>query len=693
MNRIIIAATAALLSVATVNAQTDTTAAALSPAADTLSGVTADTVSITTVGTDSIAVSVMAMDSITGPEKFEITVDTGNEIAAIQPNMYGIFFEDINFGADGGLYAEMIKNRSFDFEHPMTGWTPFGKVSVAKLTPSFKRMPNYVVLEAGKNLTGTGLDNEGFLRGMGIEEGREYRLTFYSASPSPSKLRFELITSGHDNPYGIDVVIDDRKWTKHTVILRPEFTDKHARLRVRLTGNADVLLDHISLMPMDTWKRRENGMRRDLVEALDGLNPGVFRFPGGCIVEGTDLATRYQWKNTIGPVENRPLNINRWNYTFKHKFFPDYYQSYGLGFYEYFLLCEDLGADALPVLSCGLACQFENDECVPLDDLQPYIDDALDLIEFANGDAGSQWGKVRAEMGHPEPFNLKMIGIGNEQWGEAYPQRLEMFVKAIREKYPQMLIVGSSGPNAEGDKFEYLWPEMKRIGVDLVDEHYYKPPEWFFENAGRYDDYDRSGPKVFAGEYAAHHHPSGKANNFLSALSEAAFMTGLERNADVVQLATYAPLFAHVDGWQWNPDLIWFDNLDIMLTPNYYVQQLYAAYKGTNALSTASAQSDLKGGKMLYATSAVDKDNSRIIVKVVNAGDTARIISLDIAGEYGLSDSATITVLQSDDPLSVNTFDEPYTIIPQTRIVEVKDGKVDFAAEKYSFSVVVIEID
>ena len=267
----------------------------------------------------------------------------------------------------------------------------------------------------------------------------------------------------------------------------------------------------------------------------------------------------------------------------------DYYQSGGLGFYEYFLLSEEVGAEPLPVLSVGLACQFQNRDPkahVPVDELQPYIQDALDLIEFANGDTTTTWGKLRAEMGHPAPFNMKFIGIGNEQWGPEYPEHLAPFVAAIRKAYPDIKIVGSSGPDSEGEQFDYLWPEMKRLGADLVDEHFYRNEDWFLNQGNRYDNYDRKGPKVFAGEYACHG-KGKKWNHFNAALLESAFMTNLERNADVVHMATYAPLFAHLEGWQWRPDMIWFDNSDSFRTASYYVQQLYAANKGTNVRPSA----------------------------------------------------------------------------------------------------------
>ncbi len=620
-----------------------------------------------------------------------ITVDTAQKIAEIQPNMYGIFFEDINFGADGGLYGELVKNRSFDFPHPQTGWTMFGDVKIASASPAFPRNPNYATLTlAPGSLTGTGMDNAGF-KGIGLKEGETYNLSFWAKGAGTLKMDF--VDADNDLCGGKEIQTDGGEWKQYRMEMTPERTDAHGRLRINLLSEGTLCLDHISLFPAKTWKGRENGMREALASALNDLNPGVFRFPGGCIVEGTTLGTRYQWKNSVGQVENRPLNINRWNYTFRHKFFPDYFQSYGLGFYEYFLLCEDFGADALPVLSCGIACQFENDQCVEPAHLQPYIDDALDLIEFANGATGTKWGGLRAQMGHPEPFGLKMIGIGNEQWGEVYPPRLEMFVRAIRAKYPEILIVGSSGPSADGEQFEYLWPEMRRIGVDLVDEHYYKSPEWFLANAGRYDNYDRNGPKVFAGEYASHHAESGKANNFLSALSEAAFMTGLERNADVVHLATYAPLFAHVDAWQWRPDLIWFDNMQRLLTPNYYVQQLYGHHAGTHALKTSCGTSDLKGEEGIYASSAVDENKSVVIIKIANVSDKTRNFGIELAGEGKKYVSAEVVVLQHDDLMAVNTFENPLNVAPQEGKVTLKGNKATIEALNNSFNVLIVKYE
>lgn len=351
-------------------------------------------------------------------QRHVMTVDVSKPTARINPAMYGIFFEDINFGADGGLYAELVKNRSFEFPQPLVGWIPFGEVTVQDERPCFDRNPHYVRITNDGRLLRAGLDNEGY-RGIGLKKGEDYRFSAYVRTPDtkPMKLSVELVNSNGENLLRKELEVKGSEWQKLTAVLKAPFTDVRSRLRVVLQTEGTVDMDHISLFPVNTWKKRENGLRADLAQALYDLNPGVFRFPGGCIIEGNSLATRYQWKNSVGPVENRPLNENRWNYTFKHKAFPDYFQSYGLGFYEYFLLSEDLGAEPLPVLSCGLSCQYESNEVVPLGELGPYVQDALDLIEFANGAATSKWGKVRADMGHPEPFGLKMIAIGNEQWG------------------------------------------------------------------------------------------------------------------------------------------------------------------------------------------------------------------------------------------------------------------------------------
>ncbi len=496
-----------------------------------------------------------------------------------------------------------------------------------------------------------------------------------------------------------DVEISGKEWKKYTVILKPSQTEPKAHLRIFLTTpKSGVDLEHVSLFPVDTWKGHENGMRKDLAQKLADLKPGVFRFPGGCIVEGTDLDTRYQWKNTVGPVENRPLNENRWHYTFTHRFFPDYFQSYGLGFYDYFLLSEEIGSEPLPILSVGLACQFQNNDPAAHahgEELQQYIDDALDLIEFANGSTDTEWGKLRAEMGHPEPFNLKYLGIGNEQWGPEYPEHLKPFLDAIRKKHPEIKIVGSSGPDSEGKQFDYLWPEMKNLKADLVDEHFYRPESWFLEQGRRYDNYDRKGPKVFAGEYACHG-KGKKWNHFNAALLEAAFMTGLERNADIVHMATYAPLFAHVEGWQWRPDMIWFDNLESFPTSSYYVQQLYGTNKGDYVLpltmngKTVAGDPDQNG---LFASAVVDKENNTYIVKVANVSNEPQQLNLTFDGmKKEVLNGGKVVTLHSDVETAENSLENPSLVAPQTATIDASGNNYSTTIGAKTFAVYTFNI-
>lgn len=619
---------------------------------------------------------------------YELIVDAKNPKSEVQPTMYGLFFEDINFAADGGLYAELIKNRSFEFPQTLMGWKTFGKIETRTDNAPFERNPHYVRLTySGHKEKHTGLENEGF-RGIGLQKDNLYRFSVWARNVenTPQKIRIEFIDATNSIIAKQSISIDSQQWKKYQIELKSPKEEAHAFVRIYLASQGPVDLDHISLFPKETWKNRENGLRKDLSQALADLSPGVFRFPGGCIVEGTQLDDRYDWKKTIGAVENRPLNQNRWHYTFTDRFYPDYFQSYGLGFFEFFQLSEDIGASPLPVLNCGLSCQFQNTEeshHAPLDGLDPYIQDALDLIEFANGDINSKWGKIRSDMGHPKPFNMKFLGVGNEQWGPEYVQRLEVFTKAIKARYPNIKIIGSSGPSPDGQRFDYLWPEMKRLKVDLVDEHYYKSPEWFLQNANRYDNYDRKGPKVFAGEYASH--PKNRKNNFEAALTEAAFMTGLERNADVVHMATYAPLFAHVDAWQWKPDLIWFDNLNSVRTPDFYTQQLYAQNKGTHTLSISLDHKNISGQDGLYASAVVDKNKKEIIIKVVNAAATPKNISLRIDGVKSLQQRALITSLHAnaDDE---NTLENPIAVIPKDATISFKDNKLQTFITAQTFS-------
>lgn len=617
-----------------------------------------------------------------------LDINTRKLGAPIQSTMYGIFFEDINYAADGGLYGELVKNRSFEFPQHLMGWQAFGCVDVCDDGP-FERCPSYVVLSAPDHQDRrTGLVNEGYF-GIGVQQGEQYRFSVWAKAPKgDGALRVQLINeqSMDERQELVEEVLDitSADWRKYTLTLTSPVTLKHAKLRIFLKGSNAVALEHVSLFPVNTFKNRENGMRRDLAQALADLHPGIFRFPGGCIVEGTDLDTRYQWKNTIGPVENRPLNQNRWEHTFDHRYYPDYYQSYGLGFFEFFQLSEDIGAEPLPILSVGLACQYQNwekaDAHVPLDELQPYIDDCLDLIEFANGPADSKWGKVRAEMGHPAPFNMKYIGVGNEQWGEFYYERLKPFVAAIRAKYPNIKIVGTSGPVPEDVpdntfRFEDGWKAMKALKADLVDEHYYRDEEWFLTHGLRYDGYDRKGPKVFAGEYACHG-KGKKWNHYEAAILEAAFMTGFERNADIVHMTTPAPLFAHVDGWQWRPDQIWYDQTQMFRTVSYYVQQMYATNAGTHVLPLTMDTrpvANQEGQNGLFASAAFDKNTGEVIVKVANTSRTEQPVSLNLQAMTG---SAVKTLTLCHDGMDdENSISRPELITP-------KEGNLSCTVDK-----------
>ena len=651
-----------------------------------------------------LTLSLMAAFALTAGAQQVMNIDTKNVGVPIQPTMYGLFFEDINFAADGGLYGELVKNRSFEFPQSFMGWRVFGNVKLQDDGP-FERCPHYVVLsDPGHRERRTGLQNEGYF-GIGIEKDKTYRFTVWAKAPQGnSQIRVQLINENtmeeHQEFVQQKLDVTSRDWKKYEVVLKSNRTEPKAQLRIFLSSKEPVCLEHISLFPTDTYKGRENGLRRDLVQALEDIHPGVFRFPGGCIVEGTTLDTRYQWKNTIGPVENRPLNRNRWEDTFDYRYYADYYQSYGLGFYEFFLLSEDIGAEPLPVLSVGLACQFQNgpEAHQPMDQLDSYIQDCLDLIEFANGDTNSEWGRKRAEMGHPAPFNLKFIGVGNEQWDDLYFDRLEVFMKAIRTKYPEIKIVGTSGPDSEGKMFEKGWAAMKRLKADLVDEHFYRNEDWFlgtdeaharYGNCGatRYESYDRKGPKVFAGEYACHGKNKHKWNHYEAALYEAAFMTDMERNADVVYMTAYAPLFAHVDGWQWRPDLIWFDNTRMFRSVSYYVQQMYATNKGTNVLQlTTTDPMDAKGKKQipvagqkgmngLFASAVLDADANEVIIKVINTSGQSQNITVNLSGMTGERTAQTLTLSHKGSVDDENTLDEPNKIVPKAGSVKCEADK------------------
>jgi alpha-L-arabinofuranosidase len=542
------------------------------------------------------------------------------------------------------------------------------------------------------------ITNEGF-RGMGIKKGLRYDFSVMYRQQTPGiTMHLELVSTGGQvigSSSFAPSTATGNEWKKEGVSFVSTDSTLKGKLVIRFEGSGKIDLDMISLFPEDTWKKRPGGMRADMIQLLADMKPGFIRFPGGCIVEGYDLERRYQWKKTIGPIEERQLIVNRWNTEFAHRPTPDYFQTFGLGFFEYFQLAEDIGAAPLPILNCGMACQFNSAEVVSLDGLDPYVQDALDLIEFANGDISTTWGKVRAGMGHPAPFNLKMMGVGNENWGQQYVERLKIFTRAIKSKYPDFKLVNSSGTDPNGERFDYLNTELRKMNADIIDEHYYRRPEWFLANASRYDNYPRNASKIFAGEYAAQSDQTvsiKNKNNGETAIAEAAFMTGLERNAAVVNLASYAPLFAHIDGWQWTPDLIWVNNLQSYGTPNYYVQKLYSNNKGTNVVPALLNGKPLTGQDSLYTSAVIDKNTNEVIIKLVNpsAKPISKTILLD--GFKPAISKGLLTVLQTNGNSNVNSFSEPKNVAPVESAIALKGRQLDFTAAAYSFSVIRIKL-
>ena len=637
-------------------------------------------------------------------QKTTLEVDVAKTVTKIQPTMFGLFFEDINFAADGGLYAEMIKNRSFEFDKPLMGWDqPNSKRLSLNKQSGFalpitvlenKTNPNFCRVQVNDD-KGYALVNEGF-RGMGVKKDAKYNLSLKVANHDGAikKIIIQFIDKDKKVLGETSIVPTSNDWKSYSAQFSATQTEAKAKLKITFEGTGTIDLDMISLFPEDTWKGRKNGLRKDIVQLLYDMKPGFLRFPGGCIVEGRTLADRYQWKNSVGAVENRKTMINRWNMEFPQKAAPDYFQSFGLGFFEYFQLSEDIGAAALPVLSCGMACQYNTGELTPIDELDPYVQDALDLIEFANGSEATPWGKLRSDMGHPKPFNLKYIGVGNEQWGPDYIERYKIFEKAIKEKYPKITIVSGSGPSPDGEYFDYGMQELRKLNAELVDEHYYKSPQWFRDNAARYDNYDRKGPKVFAGEYAAHSTIDNKLitkNNWESAFSEAAFMTGLERNAEVVHLTSYAPLMAHAEAWQWAPDMIWFNNLEAYGSANYQVQKLFSLNKGTDLLNITKDGKPLTGQNNLYASAVKDANTKEIIVKLVNTSPTPQEVAIDLKGSK-LESKGTVITLVSPNLADENSFETPQKIIPTTSEYKLKGEKAQMNLPAYSITVLKLKM-
>lgn len=609
----------------------------------------------------------------------------------IQKNMIGLFFEDINYAADGGLYAEYIENRSFEFLDARGeknnyfqiydggyGWSAYPEDETGAVmdylidNPLNDVNPHYLRFTSSPNQKG--FSNKAY-DGIILKKGEEYTVTFYARAVDFAGYIKVFVEKDGDNFASGDIGLSDHtrkvalgQWNKYQVTLTAEKSVRHGKFIIELSEPGTVDFDFISMIP----KSAVLGVfRKDLALLLEELRPGFVRFPGGCIIEGNDLANRYQWKKSIGDVTKRKANWNRWavhgnnednNFKSEYRY---YNQTLGIGYYEYFLLCEHIGAKPLPVVNVGLACQYQSDELVQITDseFKAFVQDALDLIEFANGSIDTIWGAVRADMGHPKPFDLELIGIGNEQWQTDrvdFFQRYEIFEQAIHKHYPEMKLIGSAGPDVNSDKYTAAWDYHYKMAKEkpdfayAVDEHYYVKPEWFYEHVDFYDNYPRN-VKVFSGEYAAH--PADIAdptmkNNWMGALSEAAFLTGIERNADVVVLASYAPLFARIGYVQWSPDMIWFDDEQAYVTPSYYVQKLYANNMGDYTLQSSICKENEK----IYQTVSYDVANKELIIKLVNATEQDEVVNFQFEGAFELASKMKVTTLRSDDLSDYNSI-------------------------------------
>ncbi|MHA7157633.1 alpha-L-arabinofuranosidase C-terminal domain-containing protein [Glutamicibacter endophyticus] len=557
-----------------------------------------------------------------------LSIDGDGTAHDISDTMYGAFYEDINYAADGGIYAELVRNRSFEFApsdnksfHGLTAWETVGggKIEVASEREQWLNDSNRAYLQIEASAAGDGVRNTSYNEGVALKEGEKYDFSVWARSATAQDLQVSLTdATGNQDLGGITVAIDGSdEWKQYTATLTAQRTTDAGRLQVAAGAAGTLRLDMVSLFPQDTWVGPVNGksvLRKDLAEMVEELKPSFLRFPGGCVTnvgtfdtyldsDGQDRQRTYQWKETIGAIEQRPTNWNFWGYN----------QSYGIGYLEYMKWAEDLGATPLPVVSVGAnGCGSNIPEMTDDERISVWVQDTLDLIEFANGDTNTTWGAKRAELGHPEPFNLKYIGLGNEENTKTFEANFPKFRDAIAEKYPEVTIISNTGPDDAGTRFDELWKFNREQGVDMVDEHYYNDPSWFLGNDERYDSYDRNGPHVFLGEYAS------RGNSFANALAEAAYMTGLERNSDVVEMASYAPMFANEDYVQWSPDMMWFDNDQTWGSVNYYNQKLWMNNVGDQVVPSqlsgeTSSAADLSGG--IFLTSWLTKaayDNVKV---------------------------------------------------------------------------------
>ncbi|MBO0356461.1 alpha-L-arabinofuranosidase [Hymenobacter sp. BT186] len=613
----------------------------------------------------------------------------------ISPDLFGIFIEDINYTADGGLYAELVQNRSFEYSpsdrggwHPLTSWDylhegyAMGSLSVESAAPLHANNPHYVQLRVENPFQkGLGIKNSGF-DGIALKAGEKYDFSLWARSKGGAAMPLLVQLRDAKGAVLAETTLSAKvgEWQQYRATLAPNASAPDASLVVLATGKGVVDLDMISLFPQKTFRNHPNGLRADLTQALADLKPRFVRFPGGCLAHGDGLDNLYDWKKTIGPVEQRVAQRNIWGY----------HQTAGLGYFEYFQLCEDLGARALPVVAAGVSCQNSGgswriggtgQQCVPLADMAAYTQDILDLIEYANGPATSTWGAKRAAAGHPAPFNLHYIGIGNEdKQTPEFRERFQLIYDAVRTKYPNIEVIGTVGPAPKGEDFEQGWAFANQLNVPLVDEHYYENPEWFLANNRRYDSYDRSKSKVYLGEYAS------RGNTLFNALAEAAYMTSLERNGDVVRLASYAPLLAKENHTQWNPDLIYFNNSTVVPTANYYVQALFGQNTGTEYCANVVTLPTTVAADTVAASCVRDARSGDIIVKLVNVGGSAQSFTVDLSRFKGVNSAATLITF-AGPKTAKNTFATPQAVQPKTTAYKASRN-FTYTAAPYSLTVI-----
>lgn len=590
-----------------------------------------------------------------------LTIDPSNLGPEISPFLYGIFFEDINHAVDGGLYAELVRNRSFEHKDPLEGWFAVFETgcqatfSIDSDLPLNENNLHYLSFDIASENKSVSLSNNGY-DGIPLKKGKRYEFSAFIRGNSEYSGEIAVLLTDAKGNKIVEASLGSAfgaEWEKYSVEFEIPEDYGNSRLLLTLKGAGEVCLDMISLFPEENW----NGMRVDLLNMLEELRPGFVRFPGGCLVEGDSLENAYRWKDTIGPVEERKANYNLWGY----------HQSYGIGFFEYLLLSERLEAEPIPIFNSGMSCQVRGAEYCPIDEMEEWITNVLDFIEFANGPQTSFWGSKRVELGHPEPFDVKYIGIGNENWGTEYYDRFPLFREAVKAKYPEIIIVFSGPPSYEGASFNRAWRWARENDVEILDEHMYAVPEWMLRNTERYDKYDRTGPKVMLGEYAAH--AAGTRNTLQAAMAEAALMTGIERNSDIVIMAAYAPLFNR-PGWsQWTPDLIWFDNTRVYGTPSYHVQKLFNENLGDVVIPSELTDENLEvigyWFKSLCHVCVYDRETENLIIKIVNPWPEEKEVRVEIGEELKIKEQAEVILMTSDSVFDENTFQNPEKVLPK----------------------------